>query len=200
MTKVIRNLAKSVTYLAAAALFSGCAVTAQSIDHADEVAQASDVSAEKVVFGKFRLLRNGQEVEFGEGIFANSARLHLFQDGADQEIVGKVGRDGEFAWLMEPGDYKLSSIAFKHRGETIEPAANFAFTVSADHDASYVGTITLEATFNAGYYGTSGVIERFYISNDCAAECSKMLGDLGMADTLAATSLLHWETQVASNR
>ena len=74
---------------------------------------------------------------------------------------------------MEPSDYKLSSIAFKHRGGT---------------------------TFSSGYYGTSGVIERFFISNDCAAECGKMLGDLGMADTLAATSLLHWETQVASNR
>ena len=118
----------------------------------------------------------------------------------NQEIVGRVGRDGEFAWLLEPGDYTLSSIAFKHRGETIEPAANFAFAVSADHDASYVGTVTLEATFSSGYYGTSGVIERFFISDDCAAQCSKMLSKLGMADTVAASSLLRWETQVASNR
>lgn len=200
MKNVIRSLAKSVTYLGAAALFSGCATTAPSIDHADQLAQATDMTAEKVVIGKFRLVRNGEEVDFGEGVFANSAKLHIYQDGANQEIVGKVGRDGEFAWVLEPGDYMLSSIAFKHRGETIEPAANFAFTVSADHDASYVGTITLETTFSSGYYGTSGVIERFFISNDCATECGKMLGDLGMADTLAATSLLHWETQVASNR
>ena len=200
MTKVIRTLANSMAYVAAAALISGCAITAPSIDHADELAQAADATAEKVVFGKFRLVRNGQEVEFGEGIFANSAKLHIYQDGADQEIVGKVGHDGEFAWALEPGDYTLSSIAFKHRGETIEPATNFAFTVSADHAASYFGTITLETTFSNGYYGTSGVIERFFISNDCAADCSRMLSDLGLADTVAASSLLTWETQVASAR
>ena len=200
MKKVIRTLANSIAYIAAAALFSGCAMTAQSIDHVDELAQATDTAAEKVVIGKFRLIRNGEEVDFGEGIFANSARLHMYHDGASREIVGNVGRDGEFAWVLEPGDYTLSSIAFKHRGETIEPAANFAFTVSANHDASYVGTITLEATFSSGYYGTSGVIERFFINDDCAAECSKMLSDLGMAGTGAATSLLSWETQVASNR
>lgn len=200
MKRVIRTLANSIAYVAVAALFSGCAMTAQSIDHVDELAQATDNSAEKVVFGKFRLLRNGEEVEFGESIFANSAKLHMYQDGVDQEIVGKVGRDGEFAWVLEPGDYTLSSIAFKHRGETIEPATNFAFAVSANHDASYVGTITLETSFSSGYYGTSGVIERFFIRDDCAAECSKMLSNLGMAGTVAATSLLHWETQVASNR
>lgn len=200
MTKIIRTLAQTVTYVAVAAVFSGCAVTVQSIDHADQLAQAADVTAEKVVFGKFRLVRNGEEVEFGDSVFANSAKLHMYQDGTDQEIVGKVGRDGEFAWALEPGDYTLSSIAFKHRGETIEPATNFAFTVSADHDASYVGTITLEATFNSGYYGTSGVIERFYIKDDCAADCDKMLGELGMATTATASSLLHWETQVASTR
>ena len=200
MSKVIRTLAKSITYVAAAAVFSGCAVTAQSIDHADQLAQTADVKAEKVVFGKFRLVRNGEEVAFGDNIFANSAKLYMYQDGSGQEIVGKVGRDGEFAWALEPGDYTLSSIAFKHRGETIEPATNFAFTVSANHDASYVGTITLETTFSSGYYGTSGVIERFFIKDDCEANCSKMLSNLGMAGTVAATSLLHWETQVASNR
>ena len=200
MTKVIRTLANSITYVAAAALFSGCAVTAQSIDHADELAQASDATTEKVVIGKFRLVRNGQEVQFGEGIFANSAKLHMYHDGADREIIGKVGRNGEFAWALEPGDYTLSSIAFKHRGETIEPATNFSFTVSANHEASYVGTITLETTLSSGYYGTNGVIERFSISDDCAADCGKMLGELGMADTLTSSSLLRWETQVASNR
>jgi len=200
VTKVIRSLVNAITCVAVAALFSGCAMTAQNVDHMDDLAQATDSGAEKVVIGKFRLVRNGQQVEFGDGIFANSAKLHLYQDGADQEIIGKVGRDGEFAWALEPGDYTLSSIAFKHRGETIEPATNFAFTVSADRDASYVGTITLEATFSSGYYGTSGVIERFYISDDCAADCGKMLNSLGMADTIAASSLLQWETQVASNR
>lgn len=200
MQKVIRTLATSIAYVAAAALFSGCAMTAQSIDHVDELAQASEATAEKVVIGKFRLIRNGQQVEFGDSIFANSAKLHMYQDGVNREIVGKVGRDGEFAWVLEPGDYTLSSIAFKHRGETIEPAANFAFSVSADHDASYVGTITLETTFSSGYYGTNGVIERFFITDDCAAECSRMLSDLGMADTVTASSLLHWETRVASNR
>ena len=200
MDKVIRTLANTITYVAAAALFSGCAVTAQSIDHADQLAQTSDAKVEKVVIGKFRLLRNGEEVEFGDGIFANSAKLHIYKDGASQEIVGKVGRDGEFAWALEPGDYTLSSIAFKHRGETIEPSTNFSFAVSANHDASYVGTITLETTFNSGYYGTSGVIERFYITDDCSTDCSNMLGSLGMADAVAASSLLHWETQVASTR
>lgn len=198
MKKAIRTLTITMTYAAVAAGFSGCATTAQSIDNVDQLAQAADVKAEKVVIGKFRLLRNGKEVEFGDSIFANSARLHMLQQSGDEEIIGRVGRDGEFAWALAPGNYTLSSIAFKHRGETIEPVTNFVFTVADDRKASYVGTITLETTFSSGYYGASGVVERFYVSDDCAAECGRMLEELGMHDAVAATSLLRWQPQVAS--
>ena len=200
MTKVIRNLIKTITYVAVAAVFAGCATTVDSVNESAKIAQSAEVTDKKIVFGKFRLMQNGEEVTLGDSVFANSATLQLYRYETDREIVGKVGKDGDFAWVLEPGQYQLSSIAFKHRGESIEPDTSFAFTVSADHDASYVGTITLEATSDSGYHGTSVMVERFTVSNDCEAECGKVLTALGMTQDAATTSLLHWETQVASNR
>ena len=200
MTNVIQTLTKTTAYLTVMAVFAGCAATVESVDNSAQLGQGSDFTTEKVVFGKFRLVQNGEEVTLGKSIFANSATLRLVKDGAGREIVGKVGNDGEFAWALQPGEYQLSSIAFKHRGETIEPDTSFVFTVSADHDASYVGTITLQATSDSGYHGTNVMVERFTVSNDCEAECGKVLGALGMTEDAATTSLLHWETQVASNR
>lgn len=197
MRNVIRNLTIAIAGVVAATSLTGCATTAESIDTAGEMAAANE-AANAVVFGKFRLVRNGEDVEFGDSIFANSAKLYLSEAGSTGEIVGAVGRDGEFAWALQPGEYQVSSIAFKFHGETIEPATNFSFTVSPEYQASYIGTITLETMFDHGYYGVSGTIDRFSVSNDCKSECATRLSRLGLDENSATTSLLHWNQHVAS--
>src|SRR6056297_3987782 len=86
---------------------SGCATTAANIDSAAELARESGREsgnpAATVVFGRFELLRNGHDVAFGDGIFASSATLNLAAAGDAQPIVGRIGRDGEFAWALKPG-------------------------------------------------------------------------------------------------
>lgn len=186
MNGAIRNFA--VTILAGA-LFAGCA------SNPAPLAGAADGAT---VFGKFRLLRNGEEVIFGNGIFANSAMLNLYEADGERQIVANVGRDGEFSWNLAPGDYRLSSIAFMFHGERVEPQTNFVFSVSAEHAASYVGTVTLESTFQSGYLGPNGAVDRITIVDDCRTDCGSRLARLGLKGENAAVSLPRWQRQVAS--
>ena len=196
MNGVIRNLIVTITVVLAMGALSGCATTAKSIDSDATLAKAAS-STDAVVFGKFRLIRNGHEANVGDGIFATTATLHLYQDGAGKAIVGKVGDDGEFAWALAPGQYRVSSIGFDNRGERAETDTDFTFTVSADHDAVYVGTITLETTFDSGYFGLNGAVDRYTISDDCMSDCSDRLARLGLSADAAAVSLLQQEGQLA---
>ena len=198
MKWLIRNLnvTKIICLLAATGL-AGCASTARNIESGETLQKASSAVTDTVVFGKFRLVRNGQEVRLGEGIFANSATLHLHKSGSNREIVGEVGRNGEFAWALAPGSYRMSSIGFSFRGEKVESQTNFNFSLSADHPASYVGTVTLEATFDSGYHGTSGTVDRITVRNDCEAECESRLEELGLASGAVTASLFHWDERIA---
>jgi hypothetical protein len=176
----------------------GCANTAGHIDSAAELARDAGEPAGAVVFGRFELLRNGHEVDFGGGIFASSATLNLTEAGRAQPIVGRIGRHGEFAWLLEPGTYRVTSIGFRYHGQKIQPPTGFTFTVPKDHAASYVGTITLEASFDQGLLGTRARVDRYTISDDCAAECATRLARLGLTPERSTRALFAWERSVAA--
>ncbi len=199
MKFITRNLIVTILFCVAAGVgLSGCATTAQNIEPGETLDQASSATTGTVVFGKFRLLRNGDEVQFGEGVFASAPTLRLHKVGSHREFTGEVGQDGEFAWVLQPGSYRVSSIGFSFRGERIEPETNFTLAVSEDHRASYAGTITLETTIDSGYHGTSGTVDRVTVRNDCETECGKRLARLGISKDVSTASLFHWEEQVAS--
>jgi len=185
---------------------SGCATTAANIDSAAELARESGHEsgresgnpAATVVFGRFELLRNGHDVAFGDGIFASSATLNLAAAGDAQPIVGKIGRDGEFAWALEPGTYRVTSIGFRYQGRKIQPPTGFTFTVAQGYRASYVGTITLEASFDRGLLGTRAQVDRYTVSDDCAAECDDRLSRLGLEADQSTRALFSWERSLAA--
>jgi len=176
---------------------AGCSTTTKSIDSETELAKALVSPDSAVVFGKFRLVRNGDTVKLGNGIFANSATLRLIQDGVGDTIVGQVGRNGEFAWVLQPGEYRVSNIGFKTRGDTFEPEADFSFTVAPGNDAVYVGTVTLESTMNYGYYALNGTIDSYSVDNDCAADCATRLQKLGLDSDEVVVALLQQEGRLA---
>lgn len=180
------------------AALSGCATTAGNIDSAAELAREARDPAATVVFGRFELLRNGHEVAFGDGIFASSATLNLAEAGSAQPIVGRIGRDGEFAWALEPGTYRVTSIGFRYQGQKIRPPTGFTFTVPDGYRASYVGTITLEASFDRGLLGTRVQVDRYTISDECAAECDGRLNRLGLEANQSTRTLFSWERSVAA--
>jgi hypothetical protein len=153
-----------------------------------------------VVFGKFRLLKNGYEMQFGDGIFGNVAVLRLYRADDQEEFTIRVGKGGEFSQRLAPGDYYVMNVSFKYRGETIRPETNFMFNVSGDRSANYLGTLTLEATFGSDYNGTKGSFERFVVADECASVCEHRLAELGLANADVTTSLPEWQTQVAMNR
>ncbi|WP_405232014.1 hypothetical protein [Lentisalinibacter salinarum] len=177
---------------------SGCATTAGNIDSAAELAGETGEPAATVVFGRFELMRNGHQVAFGDGIFASSATLNLAEAGSPQPIVGRIGRDGEFAWALEPGTHRVTSIGFRYQGQKIRPPTGFTFTVPEGYRASYVGTITLEATFDRGLLGTRVHVDRYTISDDCAAECDGRLSRLGLDANQSTRTLFSWERSVAA--
>jgi hypothetical protein len=198
MHNVTRNFAVTILVgVVSVAGLSGCATNARTVTSAEDLAAASMTGSETVVIGKFRLLRNGYEARLGNGFFATSAKLHVNRDGNPQEIVGEVGRDGQFVWILEPGNYRISSIAFDNRGDSVEPVTNFAFTVADGADATYIGTITMEATFESGYYGLSGTVDRYAVIDDCAADCDARLAALGLSRDRAVVSLAHQSGQFA---
>jgi len=153
-----------------------------------------------VVFGKFRLLKNGYETKFGDGLFGNVAALVLYRVDDQEEITIRVGKGGEFSGRLAPGDYYVMNVSFKYRGETIRPETNFLINVAGDSGANYLGTLTLEATFSSGYNGTKGSFDRFLVADECASVCERRLAELGLESTDVTTSLPVWETRVAINR
>jgi hypothetical protein len=195
------KMRRLITVTAAGCLLaglSGCASTASHIDSADELARQADDTAATVVFGRFELLRNGHTVDFGDGIFASSATLNLNESGSVKPIVGHIGRDGEFAWLLEPGTYQVTSIGFRYHGQKIQPPTGFTFTVPEGYRSSYVGTITLETSFDRGLLGTRARVDRYLIDDDCAAVCEARLTRLGLTADSSTRALFSWDRSLAA--
>ena len=184
--------------LVAAVSLSGCAVTATGSDVDQLNAQTLAAPGETVVFGKFRLIRNGEEAHIDNGFLLTSAAMYLRRAGEPGKIRGKVGHDGEFAWALEPGNYRVSSIRFSNRGERVEPITNFSFSVAGDSEALYIGTVTLETTFDSGFYGLNGVVDGYSVRNDCSRDCAARLENLGLDASDATVSLLAQPSPMAS--
>lgn len=189
---------KLAVFFTALTGFSSSALAANDAN-SDEHAMLN-ASDPVLVFGKFRLLKNGNKTKLSDGFSGNSAWIRLYQADTREELSIKVGEDGEFSRELAPGEYYVMSIAFRHHGQTVEPETNFMFDVSGAHEANYIGTITLEAKFTSGYYGMQGEFERFIISNDCAADCEDRLADLGLQGVSPAMAFPAWQEQVASGR
>ncbi len=179
---------------------SGCATSARSIGSDDELTRAGMTPQESLVFGKLTMQRNGDSVRIGDSLFGNSVTLHLLRDGSDKPITGAVGRGGEFAWALEPGDYTIARVSFLNRGERFEPEADFRFTVEPDSDTVYIGTIVLDSTFEYGYYGLSGTNYSYRIANHCEADCAGRLSRLGLEASEPVVALLTPQSQVVGTR
>ncbi len=188
-----RNILLAGAGLLAAAMLAGCGTTA-SIETREDLAS---VDSGSVVFGKFRLVRNGEEANVGNGMFGTSALIHVENQSVEHSIVGKVGDNGEFAWALEPGKYAIKSIAFDNRGERQETDAHFTFTVEPGQKAVYIGTILLEASFENGYYGMNGSVDDFSISNDCSTDCQARLTALGLSMDDMAVEVMQEPYQLA---
>ena len=189
----------SACFLAVAGL-SGCATPGAHVDGSADLTQAASAGTSPVVFGKFRLIRNGEEADFGTSIFDSLATLHLSRAGSNGEIVGRVGESGEFAMTLEPGLYRVTSISFSNRGQRVKPLTSFTFEVAATDEAIYIGTMTMETTFDSGYYGLNGVVDGYTVRNDCATDCADRLSRLGLSDTQATIQLMQQQGQFASVR
>lgn len=184
-THSVKNWGAWLAGAAAIALLSGCATSSQPV--------ASNTSDAAVVFGKLKLVRNGEPVRLGDSMFENSATLNLYETSSKRPYKGRVGNDGEFSWELPAGDYRVESIAFRVHDSIVRPETNFTFSVSDEHDASYLGTIALEASFDSGYLGVVGGVDRFTVWDECESDCARRLAALGVAESQSQRSLLKWD-------
>mgnify|MGYP001817414033 FL=1 len=169
---------------------TGCATTGMQ--------QAASTDA--VVFGKLKLIKNGEEAPLGKSFFAGLASLDIEKVGGHGDTVANVGWGGEFDVALAPGEYRITGVEFTNRGERVHADTDFAFTVSDNSAPVYIGTLTLETSFSSGYYGMSGQIDRFSVSDDCARDCMNRLSEMGLAANMSTTALIRNEGQLATNR
>ncbi|MEM7500853.1 MAG: hypothetical protein AAF417_02365 [Pseudomonadota bacterium] len=153
-----------------------------------------------LVIGKLRIVKNGAEVTLNRGVFGNQASLRLVQLDTQERLDRKVGRDGEIAWDVEPGQYRLEGIDFMVRGERVRAQSNFVLTVTADTAATYVGTVTLEATFDGGHSGLAGSIDRYSVTDECSQDCSVILSRVGLADESLTVALMRPNLQLFTSQ
>ena len=185
----------TLSYLIFLSVLAGLSSTAVASDDVN-----LNADGRVVVFGKFRLLKNGYETKFGDGMFGNVGALRLYRVDDQEEFTIKVGKDGEFSRRLAPGEYYVMNVSFKYRGETVRPDTNFMINVSGDSSANYLGTLTLEATFSSDYHGSKGSFDRFLVADECASVCNRRLAELGLKNSDVTTSLPTWQTQVALSR
>lgn len=195
MTRLTKKRILVAGALASLAL-AGCSTTAGTIDNGKKLAKVANGS-DSVVFGKFTLVRNGEQAKLNDGMFATTASLQVVGDDGQGTVIGRVGKDGEFAWALAPGNYRVAAIGFDNRGEREETAADLAFTVPADGKPVYIGTIRLEASFDSGYYGTNGAVDDVFVKNECATDCALRLEALGLSTTSMHVDVVEAQYQLA---
>lgn len=175
MFKRIEGLKVLWTAAGLSLLAAGCATGSPP-------AATESVSAdEAVVMGRFRLIRNGNDVALGDGIFANKATLTMHADGEPTSFDGAVGDDGEFQWTLAPGTYHIDEVGFMVHGEHFSPSADLTFVVGEEFNAVYVGTIIVETTLESGYYGLDGSVKAVSVENDCESDCATLAAHAGIA-------------------
>ena len=166
-------------------LATGCAAGSPPVD-------AESVSAgEAIVMGRFRLIRNGDVVPLGDGIFANKATLVMHADGEPSSFDGAVGDGGEFQWSLAHGTYHIDEVGFMVHGEYFSPSADLSFVVGGEFDAVYVGTIIVETTLESGYYGLDGSVKAVSVENDCESDCATLAAHAGIAGDALDVELAH---------
>ena len=186
----IRNLVVTLT-ICSFAMLAGCTTTTSTLDVA-----SVDTAA---VFGSFDLVKNGEAVELGDGIFDNQVSVAISRQGTDEAFVGNVGSGGEFTWYLEPGEYHVSSFSFGNRGERFEPQVSLNFTVAGDADAVYIGAMKVYVTSFSGYHGTDARMGGPEIRNGCRWDCAARLEQLQLDKERLMISILHPPGRMVGN-
>ena len=191
MSRTLRKMT-SILLVTGAVAMTGCAASGGANQYAD---------AEKTaVIGDLRLITNGVEERLGDGLFAADAGFRLEHEETGRDFNGHIGKNGTFEAKLMPGTYRIHTIFFKHHGEIIEADTDFVFSVADDAAATYIGTISLEATLDNSAHGVIGTADRFTVRNDCPSVCDSRMASIGLPHGHASVSLAHWVDQVAANR
>lgn len=178
------------------AVSAGCGTTAPNIESQEELAEAMSEEGGVVVFGRVRWIKNGEELEIGGGILGNLVELHVYPAGSDDQIIASVGAGGQFSWVLQPGVYRIPMISFIHRMNSYLGVSFIRFTVPAEGQASYAGTLTIETSYETGWLGAKMSIDRFSVAEECEADCGAMLAQLGLPDDAAEVGLMEFDPEM----
>lgn len=178
MSHLLRNrYITGFTAVVFSILLSGCAATGAGLD---PVKGLDEKQSDAIVIGKIRLIKNGDEVALGDGMFSTAPRVHMVDVRNDRSVRAKVGDNGEFAWPLQAEYYNVTGIEFLVNGQQILFPTYLTFAPSSTKDATYVGTITLDMDVDSGFYGVTAKAASMNISDECNSMCDRHLANLGL--------------------
>lgn len=190
--RLLRLLITVITFLLVA-LTSGCETVASNIDTEQELGQAVSAGEGVVVFGKVRWVFNDEELEIGTGIFSNVIELQMYPKGSDIRKIGKVGKGGEFTWVLAPGTYYVPAVNFLK--QAFSSQGNFIgytmmhFEVPETGGPAYLGTLVFETTYESHLF-TYDAVTKSSIEDDCESDCAARLVALGLPEDELSVSLI----------
>jgi hypothetical protein len=167
----------------------------QSVKSAEELSEVKKGASAVVVFGRVRWLENGEEA-IGTAA-GKTVTLGLYDIGQDKYIDGRVGSDGLFSWVLEPGEYHVLSTQFHYLMSAQLGPAYFHLSVPEGQGPVYTGTLTIETTLKSSWTGWKLSVDRFSMSNDCEDDCPTVLARLDLSADTMQVSLLQYDEQIA---
>ncbi len=147
---------KSLTIRISAALLAFALLLAIPLDAA---AKSKDT---KLAFGRIKLTaESGGPIELDDpGIFQSGDLflMWVLPEAGDEATRLEVEESGEFFWKLSPGNYIVANYEWSRNAGGAAAGGHFTgrrlwagFSVSADTDATYIGTLTLRAISQYGY-------------------------------------------------
>jgi hypothetical protein len=151
-----------------------------------------------VVFGRVRWIEDEKDI-MGEGFLPNNVSLALNHIEQDMRVDGIVGSDGLFAWVLEPGGYRLWNVMFQKGTAGISEWVFYRLSVPKGKRAVYSGTLNLETTRKRGWTGTKISIDRMSVADECDIDCPEILARLNLPADSMHVSLLQYDEQLAQS-
>ncbi len=153
-----------------------------------------------LVVGRVAWIRNGGAVEIGDSDSGDCLTIGLHDTADDRAFSASVGRGGYFMWHLPPGEYHLSSLAFRYRASTFLGRAGFHVSVPATADPVYIGTLAVDTTMQPGLLGWKAEIHRFAVTEECVSDCEFILSQLGRSQDPVQIALMQIDEVLFTSR
>ncbi|MHC4954874.1 MAG: hypothetical protein ACYTGZ_13390 [Planctomycetota bacterium] len=169
---------------------AGCAST-ENIEDGSDLATQAKRTDRSIVFGRIRLIQNGEEKEIGDSYFELQLTPHLLRMQDKERIHAEVDEGGHFVWSLTPGTYLIHMVVYRDPWSgSYQLIPKAAFAVPENGRIYYVGTLEAVLTTERDILGKLRGTTRFSVWNEKRAEEQRLRGELGLETRPVANSIM----------